>query len=55
MEKRIERPRMSTDVNEQANYVENTIFVGGISFLTTKETLSEKFSQFGEILDINVP
>ena len=33
----------------------NKIFVGNIKFTTTKDTLIDTFSQYGEVLNVSIP
>ena len=33
----------------------NKIFVGNIKFTTSKDTLIETFSQYGEVLNVSIP
>lgn len=35
--------------------VPNTIFVGGLDFRTTKDAIAQHFTQYGDIVDINLP
>jgi len=33
----------------------NKVFIGNIKFSTSKETLTEVFSQYGEVTDVSIP
>jgi RNA recognition motif-containing protein len=52
---RTNQTRKFYDTKGEYEPLENTIFIGGLNFVTTREQLAQMFTPCGEILKINLP
>lgn len=51
---RMHHPRWCRLFNCKGQYMSNKIYVGNINYTTTENSLSSLFSQYGEVLSVNI-